>query len=262
MLSQAEKRFIREQLLIYQCTEREVDIYLAALQSGPQSIQKLAGLLGQNRITVHSAVAQLIKKGLLFESTKGKRRLIAAEEPDSLFRLFQVKENELSTAKANLGYVVGLLRRVHTEEQDSPDVKFYQGVEGFKRMLEMTLSARNEFLAIIDVQLFSEHLTPEYLEDFFQRRADAGIRSRLIFPEQAQFAKKILEKAAEYRIQVRLLPSTFDWRSGFISWNNCISLKSISQRNISCTILENTDIVSFYRSLIFEVLWNTALKIK
>ena len=262
MLSQAEQQFIAQQLALYDCTSREIEIYLAALQAGPQSVQRLAQQLGQNRITVHSAVAQLLKKGLLRETRRGKRRLIAAEAPDSLFRLLQVKENELANARANMGYVVGLLRRLHREEQESPNVVFYEGVDGFKRMLEMTLAAKNEFLAIINVQTFSQHLTPDYLEDFFQRRANRGIHSRLIFPEKATFAEKVLKKSKEYKIQVRLLPTSFDWRSGFISWNNCISLKSFTTTSISCTIVENDDIVSFYRNVLFEVLWNTGRAVK
>ena len=259
MLSRGEERFVCEQLSLYNCTEREVEIYLQALKSGPSSVQQLARQLGQNRVTVHSAAAQLARKGLLYETRSGKRRLLAAEEPDALFRLLRIKENELENAKANLGYAVGLLRRVQSPSGSRPDVQFYEGTEGFKRMLELTLSAKGEFLGLINVELFAKHLSPEYLEDFFQRRAEKGIHSRLIWPHHSSsagsFAKRTIPKSKVYKMAVRYLPSAAEPRSGFISWNNCISLKSFSAGQITCTIIENNDIADFYRSTVFEPLW-------
>jgi len=260
MLSRAEQKFIQEQLQYFSCTDREVSIYLEALQMGPVSVQALAKQIGQNRITVHSATEQLVKKGLLYESRSGKRRLLVAEEPDSLFRLLSKKENELEYARANLGYAVGLLRRVHSPVSSRPSVQFHEGVEGFRRMLDMTLSAKGEFLALINVELFSEHLSAEYLENYFERRSEGGIHSRLIWPEENSFAQLVLKDAAKHKIQVRYLPTGEKWRSGFISWNNCISLVSFSAGQITCTIVENDDIVSFYRDIIFESLWRSAVR--
>lgn len=262
MLSRVEERFIKEQLVLYGCTDREVEIYLHALQAGPSSVQDVAQILGYNRITIHSACAQLIKKGFLFETRKGKRRLLIAEEPEALFRLLKVKENELEVAKANLGYVVGLLSREHTPLSSTPTVQFHQGKDGFKRMLEMSLSAKKEFLGLINVDLFANHLTPAYLEDFFERRANLGIHSRLIWPQCGEFAKQILPKAIKYKTQIRVLPFSKEWRSGFISWNNSVSIKSFSAGQITCTIVENDDIASFYQDVIFESLWSNAKPLK
>ncbi len=179
-----------------------------------------------------------------------------AEEPEAFLRMLKIKERELESARANLGYVVGVLQRVHEQDRSHPKVSFHEGTEGFKRMLEMSLSAKGEFLGLINVELFSEHLTPEYLEDFFVRRAARGIRSRLIWPRRDAFANRTIPKSRELKMQVRVLPSNIEWRSGFISWNDCISLKSFSSGQITCTIIQNNDIVSFYRNVVFEALWH------
>jgi sugar-specific transcriptional regulator TrmB len=261
MFSSAEIRFITEQLESHRCTRREVEIYIESLKSGPSSVQSLARKISNNRVTVHSAVEQLISKGLMFESLKGKRRLVAAEDPEVLFHLLQIKENELENSKANLGYVVGLLQRIQKPTESAPNVRFYEGIDGFKKTLEMSLSARGEFISVIDIEFFSRHLSPEYLKNYFSRRSKLGIKSRLLWPHHSNFARKIMEDVSKYNIKVRVLPSNEDWRSGFLSWNNVVSLLSFSSGNITCTIIENEDIAFFYRNIIFQKLWVSELTI-
>jgi len=129
----------------------------------------------------------------------------------------------------------------------------------------MTLSSTNEYLGIINVEIFSDHLSPAYLENFFSRRAKYGINSKLIWNKLDPFANKIIKKSTEYKIQVRLLnPSTHlesDWTSGFTSWNNYISLMSFNENQISCTIIQNDDIANFHRNTLFNALWDQALEI-
>lgn len=261
MLSLAEKKFLTEQLSLYDCTEREAEIYLEILRRGPSTVYEISGALGDNRITIHSACAQLLKKGLLFESRKGKRRLLVAESPEVLFKLLSSKEAELESAKANLAYAVKLLNKNYSYLRSQPSVKFYEGVDGFRRMLELTLESKSEFLGLINVELFAKYLDPEFLKSYFMRRSRKGIHSKLIWPRLDNFAKEVIKQSNELKIQVRILESKTEWSSGFISWDNSLSLKSFRDGQITCTIVENKDIVGFYRELIFPYLWNQAKRV-
>ncbi len=263
ILNTSENKFILNLLTSLGCGAREASVYLDLLKSGASSIQDISKRLGENRITIHSATSQLLNRGLAFETKKNKRRLIVAEEPDSLFRILENKELELEDSKSKLGYAVGMLRRTYRVDQNRPTVSFYENVEGFKKMLEMTLSAKGEFLSIIDILRFVDYLTPEYLENFFIRRAELGIHSRLIFPAaSSNFVQNIAKNQSKYKISIKTLSTTYDWCSGFISWNNCISMKSFSSGQVTCTIIQNDEISSFYRGVVFESLWNAARAIK
>ncbi len=257
MLTKADSHQISEQLKLLGCNERESTIYLQCLQMGPASVQQIAHKLKQNRVTVHSAVQQQLAKGLLFETRKGKRRLIVAEEPVSLLRLFQRHANEWNTMRGNLEYVVQLLNSLQTIDHSIPTVKLYEEVDGFKRMIEETLQSRGEVLVFTYVDLFSKLIGADYLEDYFWRRAAKGIHTRLIFPP-CPFAERVNRKAKEYKIQVRLLPKTYVWQSGIFSWNDCLALMSYTEQKLTCTIIENRDIASFYRTIIFELIWQQA----
>ncbi|MBI5155953.1 hypothetical protein HZA45_01620 [Candidatus Peregrinibacteria bacterium] len=233
---------------------------MQCLQLGPVSVQALSRTMKMNRVTVHSAVEQMIEKGLLFETRKGKRRLIVAEEPMSLLRLLSRKEQELVRVRGSMEHILKLLISLQSTDQSTPTVKLYEGVDGFKKMLDETLSARGEILVFSYVPLFSELVGVKYLGEYFRRRADRGIHTRLLFPPCA-FADKVAARAKEYRVQVRILPPQYVWQSGIFSWNDCLALMSYTERHLTCTIIENREIAYFFRLVMFELCWKQATSV-
>ncbi len=257
MLNTADQQRIEAALGQFGLTGREAEIYLHCLQSGPATVQRIARELGQNRITVHSAVEKLIEEGFLFESRQGKRRLVVAESPDVLQRLVQKRRSELDTMADSAKQVSKLLASLPQMGGSVPSVKFYEGVEGLKKMLEETLSARGEVLVFTYVDLFSELLTPSYLEGYYIRRAKKGIHTRLIFP-LGDFGRRIHPRAEEYKMKIRFLPPEVQWKSGIFAWNNIVAIQSFTKGQVTCTIIENDDIAHFYRTVIYELCWQQA----
>lgn len=257
MLTPADHQRLVNHLKSFDLNPQETDIYLECLKIGAVSVQELARRLRQNRVTVHSRIEQLIKKGLLVETRRKKKRLIMAEDPDVLYKIVQKKKNELNLLESNLDQVVKLLNSVQIVDAHIPSVKFYEGVEGFKRMLEETLTAKDGVRVFTYVDLFSRLVDPDYLEDYFRRRSAKGIHTKLIFPP-CDFANRVNRKAKEYKIEIRLLPPELTWKSGFFSWNDCVSLKSFTEGRLTCTIIENKDIADFIRNIVFELIWQMA----
>ncbi len=257
MLNQADYNRVVALLKQFECNPQEVDIYIQCLQIPPSSVQVIANKLKRNRVTVHSAVDQLIEKGLLYQTRKGKKRLIGAEPPETLSNLLQKKENELQLMSANIDYVTKLLTSIQPQDRSVPTVKFYEGIDGFKKMLEETLKTKREVLVFSYVELLAKLLKPDYLENYFKRRAKKSIHTRLIFPN-CSFAKRVMRKSNEYKIQVRLLPPEFVWQSGIFAWDNKLAILSYTEQKLTCTIIENNDISEFYRNVIFELAWRQA----
>ena len=257
MDSKTQKSRVLNQLEGFGCTTKEAAIYLQCFELGQCSVQEIAKRLRINRVTVHSAAERLIEKGLLVESRKGKRRVLVAEPPSVFQRILQRDENEVQARRGKLTDLVSLLEAFPRSGGSIPTVRFLEGPEGFKKMLEETLTARGECLVFTYVDLFAKLLDPLYLEDYFRRRAGKGINTRLIFPP-CPFAEKVAAKAAEYRIKVRLMPPEIKWRAGIFSWNNSLALQSFTQGQITCTIIENDDLAHFYRTILFELSWQQA----
>jgi sugar-specific transcriptional regulator TrmB len=223
----------------------------------PSSIQEIARRMSSNRFTIHSAVEQLIQKGLLCETRKGKRRLIVAENPDVLFRLIERRKNEIDQLSGNVEYAAKLLTSLLPEKSWKPGVRFYEGIDGYQRMLDETLGAHGEVLVFSFVPLLSSLVGERNLEAYFRKRGRKGISSRLIFPPCA-FAERSEKKSKEYRTEIRYLPKKTAWSSGIFCWNDCVSFLSYTLNRLTCTIIENKDIADFYRRIIFEMCWAQA----
>lgn len=254
MLTSSERADTVRALALFGCNSRESTIYLKFLELGPTSVQEVARALKQNRVTVHSAVEQLVAKGFLYESRRGKRRIIGAEEPLVLSNIVTRKETDLAILRDNVGALIRLLSAVRRPESSAPTVKFYEGKEGFKRMLEETLEARDGVLVITYVDLFAHWLTPAYLEGYFKRRSERGIHTKLIYPP-SKFGERVKRKSREYKIEIRTLPPELEWRAGVFSWNDSIGIQSLTEDRLTCTIIENRDIAHFWRAVVYPLMW-------
>lgn len=261
VLSRSDVRQIEHLLQLFGCNQREASIYLQALILGPTTVQALSKSLKQNRITVHSATEQLIEKGFCYETRKGKRRLLVAEDPNVLHRLLQKKENELTVLKENVNHFSTLISSLQTLSLGVPVVKFYEGKDGFRNMLEETLTATSEVLVFTDVDLFARAISAEYLENYFVRRAAKNIHTRLIYPP-SKFGDSIVKRSAQYKIQIRVLKSISPWRAGIFSWNNSLGIQSLTEGKLTCTIMENKDIAYFWREVIFPMMWNNTIPLR
>ena len=74
-------------------TEKEAQLYQAALKSGPATAQILSLESGLKRATVYGCIDSLIAKGLLHIEIRGVRKLFIAEPPEKLSQA--VKNNQL-----------------------------------------------------------------------------------------------------------------------------------------------------------------------
>lgn len=242
------------------CNNKETAVYLSLLKHGAMSVQETAKKVQLNRVTTHDTIERLLEKGLLAETRAGKKRLLVAEDPKILYSLLEEKKQQVGMLEKSISQVVENLEALQSKDRSRPDIRFFEGVRGFKLMLEETLSAKGEVLVFSNVDRLAEIIGTDYLEKYFKRRARLGINTRLIFPP-CDFASHVAKKSQEYRIQIKTLPPELQWRSAIFSWNNALSIKSFSDNKLTCTIIENSDIAHFFRNIIFELIWNMANKL-
>lgn len=256
-----EKKKIVKMMSHFDCTEREGLIYLHCLKTGISTVSDVAKDLGINRITVHSAVEQLLKKGFLYETRKGKKRFIGAEDPEIFHTVFNQKKAEMDVLHASILESKQIFENIESHGHDRPGVKFYEGVGGFKKMLEETLEAKGTLRLILYVDMFSKIVTTEYFENYFLRRAEKDIMTKVIY-SPCEFATHVNKQAEKYKLDVRILPPEFHWKAGVFSWNDKVAMLSLSENQLTCTIIENKDIADFYQNILFEFIFARADRIE
>lgn len=113
-------------------SEKEAKVYLAALELGASSVQKIAEKAKINRATTYVILESLRKKGLTTSYEQGKKTFFTAEPPNRLELLVKNLEEEVKEKKEELVSLMPELKAIFNISGTKPVVKFYEGKEGLE----------------------------------------------------------------------------------------------------------------------------------
>jgi sugar-specific transcriptional regulator TrmB len=127
--------------------EKEVKVYLAGLELGPNSIKNIAEKVKIPRPTVYEIVKKLEEKGLFVETKKGKKRLFVAQSPSQILRFLKIKKREIEEKEREFTRIVSILEAKYSREKEG--IRIFQGKEGKKAIIEiLSLSPTPEILIV------------------------------------------------------------------------------------------------------------------
>jgi len=134
---------------------KEAGVYLAALELGYSSVQKIAQKAGVSRPTAYEVIRGLIKRGLMREvkrrgTVRGEKTYFAAESPDKLLGLLRVQKKEVEEKEREFVRIISALQsKYHLAGQN--EIRTYEGKEGFKVLLnDFSQSQTDEIFLMSD----------------------------------------------------------------------------------------------------------------
>lgn len=113
-------------------SDHEAAVYLAALELGEASVQRIAKKAKLKRTTVYGLIDILKDRGLIKTTKNRKRTLYFAEDPRRLKELAQEAERTADALLPSLLAMANLIDR-------KPKILFFEGVEGIKDLYKETL---------------------------------------------------------------------------------------------------------------------------
>lgn len=120
--------------------EKESKIYLSLIESGPETISEISQDSGIPRSTIYLLIETLIEKGLVTKTSRGKKTLYVPENPDYLVTVAKNMQKEINQTVFELGRVLPEMKAIHKKNQVKPIVKYYEGLEGIRQILEESLN--------------------------------------------------------------------------------------------------------------------------
>lgn len=182
---------------------KEARLYLAALELGPSAARMIAKKAGVQRTHFYDLSDRLIQLGFLKQSKRGKRRLFAAAEPDTLL---EYQERRLRELKKTLPQ----LRSLFNTGGQRPAVSYYEGREGIDQINNDTLRYHGEMVGFTTPRFLTadqQRLSREYI----RKRVALGNRVRILgelCPEILELKKRDKTEFRETRILPRELYSS------------------------------------------------------
>ena len=125
-------------------SDKEAKVYLACLELGPSTAAQIAQKADVNRATTYVAIESLTKQGLLSSHEKDSKTFFSAEDPAMLKRLLDQQREEVKNKLSSLEELLPGLEQIYNYSGEKPKVRFFEGVEGVKRVMDDTLTAKED----------------------------------------------------------------------------------------------------------------------
>ncbi|MFA6422854.1 MAG: helix-turn-helix domain-containing protein [Patescibacteria group bacterium] len=236
-------------------SRKSEQVYEAVIKHGPVSAGSLAQILDMPRATVYFELGILRQRGLISTSGSHSKQKFIAEKPERIVQLVKEKVNffadllpQAETASKKL------TEEIYAKRQIIPEIRFYTGADGIKKVLDSTLGAYSKqvkgILPSYDIYMA---MGEKYMRDLVNARVKKGIRVRNIWPKKnvPEFLRRHQEQLRDVRLAEEIdLPSaiiTFDEYVIFITSTKELFSLQIKSPDLARTI-----------SYLFELMWRGA----
>lgn len=241
--------------------EKEISVYLTALELGIQPASTISRRVKVPRNTTRFLLDKLVDKGFMKKAMKANTQLYSPEEPKNL--IHQLEQERVNTnvkidEKVNqLKEVMAELESRYRPESTKPKVTFYEGDEGLIKVYEDTLSSSETLRSLASFE--SLHgILPGYFKTYFERRTKNKIAIRSIHPD-TELARKNTENNKKVMRESRLIPANqYSFTPEIQIYDGKVSITSLREK--LGIIIESQEIYEAM-SITFELAWKEATRL-
>ena len=232
-------------LLNYGLNEKQAKIYLACLELGSASVQRISQKADMARSTCYEVLESLQKQGLVSTFRKKSVKYFSAEDPQKAVTIMKQKTDILEAALPQL-------RALHGDSRVRPTVRFYQGDQQMKIIMEEVLNeakiARG-FGSASGLLLVMN----DYWPTFVERRAKKRIPARAILWE-SKIAHERKKSGPSVLREVRIIPAKYKNDGLIFLWANKIGMFSF-KKDLTALVIESEEL-SHVQKTMFDFIWD------
>ncbi len=165
-------------------SDKEAAIYLALLSFDKALIPEISEKANVKRPTTYVVLDTLAKKGLVSESTIGKKTFYIAEPPEKLKLFVERQIHRLEESEKGLEIVIPQLKGLQREEGEKPAVQFFDGKEGILSSNEDIFARKIETEPVYIVyskDAVTDVFSDQEAEGMRNKRISKGIKSKAIY---------------------------------------------------------------------------------
>ncbi len=166
-------------------TETEGKAYITLLELGGGYVSAIARKAKLPRVNCYHTLENLIKKGLASYITKDNVRYYSPEPPQKIANML---EEKALYARKILPELLSITNTLALK----PKIKYFEGMDGLKNILEDTLTAKKELLGYSNLKSVSD-LIGDYISQYAEKKMKKQLKTRIICPsskEAFQYTKK------------------------------------------------------------------------
>ena len=236
---------LEKKIIEFGLNEKEARVYLASLSLGQSSVQDIAKESKVNRATTYVAIERLTDFGLMSSFYQGKKQFFIAADPEKLIEVLDKEKEKIEKKKEELKKIIPELQSMNNKIKDKPVVKFYEGKEGIKTMVDEVLLAKGDDVYMVysldQVEnLFSDG---ERLK-WRNMRVENNIKVNAIYTSKKKELKNV-PKSKSIKVPFDKYPITSD----IAVFGNKVRLASLKNRLVG-VVIEDEEIAKSMKAIL------------
>ena len=230
----------------YGLSKTEAQSYLAVLELGAAPVSTIARRSGENRVTVYSALKNLVKKGVAIETLRQNTAYYTVIWPEKLIKKM---EERYQTIKDALPQFLAIANKYDT----TPQVKFFEWLEWLKQLYDDILSSeKNMIHAFLWVGTVSHKLLAYLNLHFLPQRSKLGIHAKvLLCNEEKKKEYSGFSSSKKFLTEYRVVDSDMAKFHNEINiyGTNKVSLVMFSENEMSGLIIQSEKLHETLKSI-------------
>ncbi len=166
-------------------SDKEATIYLALLSVEYASVLDLSKKTKIKRPTVYVILESLAKKGLVGETTIGKKTNYQAEPPERLETFVERRKLQLEESEKVLKDVIPRIKSFSRDAGEKPIIKYFEGKEGIVSTAEEFFASETDNNDLVYLlyprDLLDETFPQKEREKYRKSRLDRKIKSKVLY---------------------------------------------------------------------------------
>lgn len=236
----------------------QAEVYGILLKNGPLKAGKIHQKTDLKRGLVYKVLDELVILGLVKKNEQaGKVAVFEPEHPAKLKDLAEKQEAKAKTAQLVLDGIMSQMASDFNLAVGKPGIKFYEGLDGIKKVLEDTLTDNpQKYLEVFsDAAGYATYLLDWNTNHYAPKRKKMGIFEKVIVPNHPQALKWLKGyKANEITDFLYVDYKTYPFHTEINLYNNKVSFVTFSEKTHIGVIVENREIYQTFRS-VFNFFW-------
>ncbi len=225
-------------------SEKEAKLYLACLELGSGTVIELSRKSGISRGSAYDLLEEMLDKGYVSKLHKDKHMVFSAINPEQLKKRYEDSLRDFELAMPELK---GLFH-----QHSKPRVRYFEGLEGIKRVYEDTLTATTEILNYANSKEIRA-IWKTYDDDYVKLRVKKQIFLKGIAPDD-DYGLKVKAEDRKALRETRLLSAQdFSFTNEINIYDNKVAITSFHNELIGI-IIESQEIADTQRD-IFKMAW-------
>lgn len=236
---------------------KEARVYLAALESGESTVQKISLKANVNRTTTYIILESLMKKGLCSTFYKDKRTFFIAESPEGLDRIFKIQKNEIVSKQNALDKIIPQLKAIYNRQEDKPIVRFFEGREGILSMSVSLMGGKKKvepIRMIYPVDELEKIFSTHEREEAKKARLEENIKTKVLYT-----FRRGVKPSTKTGERIKIDEIKFPVGADIALFNGKIRMASLGGKKLTGVIIQDEAIYQTLVSL-FELAWEAAKK--